>query len=55
MDFSVISTGRIYLHDEGLMAEKGQKIVSHLTHYTVLLRKPCAARLSGATPPLSEV
>ena len=38
-----------------LVAEKDQKIVSHLTHYTVLLPKPCPARLCGATPPLSEL
>lgn len=38
-----------------LAAENDQKIVSHLTHYTVLLRKPCSTRLSGATPTLSEV
>lgn len=32
------------------MAEKGQKIVSHPTQYTLLSRKPLLARLPGVYP-----
>ena len=38
-----------------LMADKGQKIVSHPTQYTLLSRKPLLARLPGVYPLMYEM